>query len=99
MSTVENPPFHQDLREWGHFHNHTNTPEHLHFCAQLCNTVMLWLVNGEEGVATAVGTLPAAEVTFGQVSLQTTPLYLQGTTWWDTEGLNVYVSVFRNSFK
>ncbi len=57
------------------------SPEHLHFGAQLCHTVMLRLVDGEKGVATAVGALPAAEVTFGQVSLQTPPLYLHRTTW------------------
>lgn len=55
-------------------------PEHLHFGAQLCHTVMMRLVNGEKGVAAAVRTLPAAEVTFRQVSLQAPPLYLHRTT-------------------
>lgn len=62
------------------------SPEHLHFGAQLCHTVMLRLVDGEKGVAAAVGTLPAAEVAFGQVRLQTPPLYLHRTTWEHRDG-------------
>lgn len=59
----------------------SHTPEHLHLHAQLRYTVVLGLIGGEKRMAAAIGTLPAAEVTLWQVSLQTPPLHLHRTSW------------------